>query len=261
MRISLLISVVVTFGTAGISLGWPLDSDSTCAAAERSADPDQALSPGQAYVMYKHLHLLQEAFERSSITYWAIYGTLLGAVRNGGIIKHEDDLDICVFEKDLDRIRTLVDELGMRMTGGTNEPLKIFFRAKYKNEKVESLVDLFVAERLAKRWEIHKTKKRNPFRTFLTLKQLENDSVIGQFRQNLRQIPFGCSNITVASPEAVKRHLDDMYGLDWDTTVSCRGNTHECKLPKDPMSSLTGMALPCYHPNYDYVQCSPRGTS
>jgi phosphorylcholine metabolism protein LicD len=40
----------------------------------------------------------------NNITYWADSGTLLGAVRDGGIIKHDDDIDVCVDEKDYEKL-------------------------------------------------------------------------------------------------------------------------------------------------------------
>ena len=59
------------------------------------------------------LRLLVE-FDRlcgeNGITWWLDSGTLIGAVRHGGFIPWDDDLDVCVLRKDLPRIRKILRE-------------------------------------------------------------------------------------------------------------------------------------------------------
>jgi lipopolysaccharide cholinephosphotransferase len=46
------------------------------------------------------LKSIVDDFDKNKIQYWADGGTLLGAVRNGGIIPWDDDIDIGVFKED-----------------------------------------------------------------------------------------------------------------------------------------------------------------
>lgn len=52
-----------------------------------------------------------EVLRRHQITYYADFGTLLGAVRHRGFIPWDDDLDICMQRKDYNRFLAVADEL------------------------------------------------------------------------------------------------------------------------------------------------------
>lgn len=54
---------------------------------------------------------IRNVCEKHGITYFAEWGTLLGAVRHGGMIPWDDDLDICMKRKDFQRFLSVVKEL------------------------------------------------------------------------------------------------------------------------------------------------------
>ena len=58
-------------------------------------------------MMYQLLKDIHNVFARYGITYWIDGGTLLGAVRNKGIIPWDDDLDICIDHKDVQNVLAL----------------------------------------------------------------------------------------------------------------------------------------------------------
>lgn len=54
------------------------------------------------------LHDFDVLCSHHGITYWAIFGTLLGAVRHRGMIPWDDDVDVAVTRTDLERLRSVV---------------------------------------------------------------------------------------------------------------------------------------------------------
>jgi lipopolysaccharide cholinephosphotransferase len=51
---------------------------------------------------------IDRIFRKHNIPYWLEGGTLLGAVRHGGFIPWDDDLDICVEKKDMRKIKSVL---------------------------------------------------------------------------------------------------------------------------------------------------------
>lgn len=57
----------------------------------------------------EYFKLLDEICGAHDIQYWADGGTLLGTVRNQGIIPYDDDGDICMYETELEKLKNKVE--------------------------------------------------------------------------------------------------------------------------------------------------------
>jgi hypothetical protein len=75
------------------------------AAAAYQVTPEEAERHAR---LYRLLDAVGAALKRHGVEYWAVSGTLLGAVRHGGIIPWDDDVDISVWARDLARARRAV---------------------------------------------------------------------------------------------------------------------------------------------------------
>ncbi len=62
----------------------------------------------QIYYLFENLIKI---LNKQEIEYWVIGGTVLGSVRHGQIVPWDDDVDIGIYEKDLDKLLRLNDEL------------------------------------------------------------------------------------------------------------------------------------------------------
>ena len=66
-------------------------------------------------VWNRQLEIWQEVDKicrKHGITYWAAYGTLIGAARHKGFIPWDEDLDLCMMRPDFNRFCDVLDELG-----------------------------------------------------------------------------------------------------------------------------------------------------
>ncbi len=66
----------------------------------QAADPFAPIKPELAQIIYQTLQDIHDFCTLYDIPYWIDSGTLLGAVRHYGLIPWDDDLDLCIFEKD-----------------------------------------------------------------------------------------------------------------------------------------------------------------
>lgn len=83
-------------------------------------------------VLLAMMEKIHDAFNKNNIKYFVDGGSLLGAVRDGGIIPYDDDIDIGVLDRDFERVIPLLDivfKAGLTIphaTSNIDDPMKAF---------------------------------------------------------------------------------------------------------------------------------------
>jgi len=218
-----------------------------------SYNETQMLSPADALRLYQMTHAFTLILGRHNITYWAGGGTLLGAVRNKGIISHDNDIDLHILAEDLPRFDTaelradlLLNGMEIRafeyrehwwpwskraMPHGwqwhiTDKDARSWREPRY-------LIDVFVLETVGDRLEV-KDKGTYGDRAFPS-------NVV----EHLQPWPFGSSTVMAPSRAIAESYLSKVFGPNWQSEVNCGHTLHPCKLDKDATWDLRGMAMPC----------------
>ena len=129
-------------------------------------------------------------------TLWPMFGTLLGLVREGDIIPHDEDIDLGFFKRDEKKVIEALDDLHGKHGF---EVIRNQFKTIYTVYKRDVFIDLYLYERT-------KTEQINQgHRHFYNM--LEEEAF--PFKKiNYRNREFNC----IAKPEA---WLERFYGKDW----------------------------------------------
>lgn len=85
--------------STGSNMSEPIDQQ----ALRNRFNPDGSLLRAYQLRMFEMLRFIDEVCRRHHIRYWLCSGTLLGAVRHGGFIPWDDDLDIEMLREDYER--------------------------------------------------------------------------------------------------------------------------------------------------------------
>lgn len=154
---------------------------SVCTAKVQDGDEEEgsALKRWQQWVpmdkrLYEAVQLIQvcmlqkvhELFETANIPYWICGGTLLGAIRHGGLIPHDDDVDIECFESDLEAIAAIPTEppfyTGFHISTATWEGHAVaklnFFRGEFSVDVFPRPEDLAQDQHFCSRDEVFPLK-------------------------------------------------------------------------------------------------------
>jgi phosphorylcholine metabolism protein LicD len=163
------------------------------------------LSEDDSYNLYKILHKVVKILEKNNIPYWATGGTFLGAIRCKGIIKWDDDLDLCVLYEDRENLKNVIDqENDIYLDLSSSLVNKI----KYKNGSYPFVDIFFMVPEIENRQIIYKCALKRARNRWKYESYLERELV------PLKKTKFGAMEIAI--PNKYERYFITNFGKNWN---------------------------------------------
>ena len=195
--------------------------------------------------LYIMLDRVSKLLIKNDIQYWVDGGTLLGAVRHGGIIPWDDDVDISIFYKDRNKVLELKEELkkngyglaktfyGLKVYDLNGTPIKRDLwkehRQKFKKKNPSVTKRSQISVEASKTYKKSKKTKymeyKYPFLDIFYTK-IQNNKIVYLKKQWLKCVQdkehllplkkYKFYNIKVYGPNNPKQYLDNCYGPKWN---------------------------------------------
>jgi lipopolysaccharide cholinephosphotransferase len=175
------------------------------------------IRPQYVQGLYQVMKDIHDTFEAVGLKYWIDGGTLLGAVRHGGLIPWDDDLDIQIDSKDKDIFLTkavpILSFLGYRIFGEWDS-MKDFYKIQMmprgidlQKDEVPPTCDVFIAY------------QKNGG---MILPQWKNSLKVKDLMP-LKKYTFG--PLSIWGPRDPIPYLNDLYEKNWPH-IAYRGMDH-----------------------------------
>jgi lipopolysaccharide cholinephosphotransferase len=168
------------------------------------------LSNNQISEFYTLMEKFDNVCQEKNIKYFIVAGSLLGAIRHGGIIPWDDDIDIGIVEDDFIKLQKIdLSPYGLQIRGLSKDNIgKVFFKDKYDSgEKMHSIfIDIFVVEK-------HKETQKYEYTQEYARTMWPKEYFYEDELYPLRKYKFG--NIEVSGPNKYLPYCERVWSKQW----------------------------------------------
>lgn len=182
------------------------------------------ISVREANTLYRTMATIHDIFTKHKIPYWVTGGTLLGAVRHGGMIPWDDDLDICMMLKDVPKLKKLTkvfEKAGYELSDGQYDEDEKADQCK----KVRGSCDWYISKQGSSLGCDIFVMINNPRKTFQITyanpywRSAENGGKNCYYQKDhiYPLVPLRFGNFFVYAPNNSIEHLNRCYGTDWNS--------------------------------------------
>ena len=214
----------------------------------------------QIPILYSFLKIFIDALDKFNIRYFLAYGTLLGAVRNNGLIQWDDDIDLHVFDEDkklLDsyQFKEYIKKLGIEsvVTGKAgNSVLKYYDKNSTivpvlkKRKWLWPFIDIFFVKRQNSNIILSAKRQQKILQTYF----LYND-VIPYKKFKFGEYYLNCPNNPYPFLDKTYKDWNKIGQVDW---YHIKGISHN-KLLKNKKFKLTTNGIPATPlPSYNFYK-------
>ena len=177
------------------------------------------LKKSESNHLYRLMKFIHDEFTKHKIKYFMVGGTLLGAIRHQGIIPHDDDGDICIFKKDVPKLRKLIgtfEKNGYELYESNEEDEECANKKNSCTWYIDYMknigiggCDIFVME----------TKKDIITYADPYWEDSENGGEKCYFQKDhvFPLLPYRFGNFFMYGPQNAILHLNICYGRDWNS--------------------------------------------
>lgn len=181
---------------------------------------DIYLSPKDSYNIYKLFYEVSQILEKNGIVYWITAGTFLGAVRSGGIIKWDDDIDIMIPLEYKNKLYKLFEN---------NKTLTIYKNNYYCNKIKYRNTDKYFIDVFYGKLTLQNNKIAFDHTSLLSIYEWPNEYFYIQDLFPLRKYKFGAYE--VYGPNKYQEFMERNFSKKWNTEAVI-SHSHTKKLVK-----------------------------
>jgi len=211
----------------------------------RMCSVNQRLCADEALELYRIGNIVGILLDRYQVAWWATGGTLLGAVRNKGIIPHDNDLDYNILNDQAEILSSPSFIKDLKKNGLRKRIVERGFWQIKPVGKMSDIIhlDIFAMHRHLCSNQLCYPKHKWPKDTF-PASLCPDDQPPERRCPALVRWPFGDSGSIWGPPEEMAQsYLNQVYGPDWHTP-KCENTNHPCGLIQNMTHDATGRAEP-----------------